>query len=73
MALEAEVQKLLSITDQKLLASSGNSSWARNSVRNRLYDDVRARNSALAELWEEAGSIKFADDGMIANWESCDA
>jgi hypothetical protein len=41
----------------------------RNKVEKRISDNALARYSALAELRDEACSFKFADDGMISNWE----
>jgi PD-(D/E)XK nuclease superfamily len=67
-ALENEVAEQTTCRDMRAIATSGNDPWVRENVTARRYRHMSARSDALMELRSEAASIKFADDGMIANW-----
>ena len=67
-ALEQEAQAALASRDQQILAGSGNSAWALGRIQRRLWSQNQRRQDALLELHDQASEIKFADDGLIANW-----
>jgi hypothetical protein len=68
LALEEEAQSVMSSSDRQMLASSGNSSWVFNRIQHRRWTQSQRRQDALLELRDKASEIKFADDGLIANW-----
>ena len=70
IAIEAEVQRQLNISDQIVLYRSGNDLWLRDQIQRRISDSIWAYKSALMELRDEDRNSTFADDGMIANWEA---
>jgi hypothetical protein len=69
LAIEAEVQKQLNLSDQIVLSGTGNSQWAREYVKQRAFVDTSARSAALRDLLNETNDLKFARDGVMANWE----
>jgi PD-(D/E)XK nuclease superfamily len=70
LGIEAEVQKQLSLSDQKLLACTGHNHWGRQQVMQRIFTDNSARYAALRDLHDEAGDLAFAEDGVMANWNA---
>jgi glutamine synthetase type III len=69
LAIEAEVQTQLNLNDQIVLSGAGNSQWAREYVKQRVFVDTSARSAALRDLLDETGDFTFARDGVMANWE----
>ena len=69
LAIEAEVQTQLNLNDQIVLSGAGNSQWAREYVKQRVFVDTSARSAALRDLLDETGDLTFARDGVMANWE----
>jgi hypothetical protein len=70
LAIEAEIQKQLNLSDQMMLSTSGHSEWTRQYVTRRLFMENSARASAVRDLWDEASDLTFAHDGVMGNWEA---
>jgi PD-(D/E)XK nuclease superfamily len=68
LAIEAEVQERLALTDKRLLTYSANAPSMAHQVQQRLFDQNSARRSALIALHDRANEIGFAENGMVANW-----
>lgn len=68
LAMEAEVQEHLSLSDRSRLAYSANVPWVARQIQQRLFDQNSARRSALIALQDQAREIGFAENGMVANW-----
>jgi hypothetical protein len=72
LAIEAEVQRNLGISDQIMLSRSRNDLRLLDQIQRRISESVWARSSALMELRDDDRNGMFADDGMITNWEVFD-
>jgi hypothetical protein len=70
MAIDARIQELLEVGDQKILSSCARDPYVVNFVQQRIHNRKSVRGSALVELCDERSELNFADDGMVAMWDA---
>jgi hypothetical protein len=67
--IEMRAEEILTQRDSRLLRSSYSRQQVQNAVLERQYREFSAIDSALRGLESEANALRFADDGLIANWD----